>query len=116
MNTNKRPMAGQKRKTADEVGPGNPNKKIAHDTEERIIFACQGGQGRRDKTNDFILKCKRKEITPSTVVWDKEGYLEITKCDSKGNKELLENDTTELLEVITPCGKKSGKTCPTCPT
>ena len=110
---NKRPLTGQKRKTPEDPEEDvNPSKKA---TEEKIIFACQGGQGRRDKTNNFILKCKRKEITPTTVVWDKQAYLETTKSDSKGNKELLENDDTEFLEVITPCGKKSGKTCPTCP-
>ena len=109
---NQRPLTGQKRKSPDYGEDGNPRKKIAQVTEEKIIFACQGGQGRRDKTSDFILKCKRKEITPTTLVWDKQTYLETTKNDSQGNKERLENDDTEFLEVITPCGKKSGKTCP----
>ena len=99
---NNRPLTGQKRPrpVIDDERNVIPRKRQNTEVVERIDFACLGGDERRNKGNDYIAKCRRKETSPVTCLWDKEKYLKTQKEDSQGFKELLRNDETEFREVI----------------
>lgn len=107
---NNRPLTGQKRPrpVIDDERNVIPRKRQNTEVVERIDFACLGGDGRRNKVNDYIAKCRRKETSPVTCLWDKEKFLKTQKEDSQGFKELLRNDETEFREVISTCKRKSG--------
>ena len=107
-------LTGKKRRPVIDDGlSAVPPKKSTirpDDSEETITFACNGGDGKRNKTADYITKCKRNEITPETIRWDREAYLKKhTKDDDQGNRESIANDESEIVEVLAPCRKRSGK-------
>ena len=66
-------QTGQKRPVTSETdeGPNKKNQKLEYPS-----FACNGGEGKKQKTKDYIEKCKRREVTPVVVSWDKNKYLE----------------------------------------
>ena len=101
----------KRRQVSDDDMSNGPPKKTSKtsDEPEEINFACSGGAGRREKTADFITKCKRKEVTPYQTIWDKQQYLlDHPKDDKHGFRESIKNDTSRICEVYTPCKRKSG--------
>ena len=111
---------GLKRKSPNDIGNAAvPRKKPNQNSEnvensdkesnEDIHFACRGGEGMRNKIFDYITKCRRKEVEPVTIYWDRVLYLRKQVEDKNGFKQLLQSDPSDIVEVLGPCKKRAGK-------
>lgn len=65
----------------------------------------------KETTRKYITKVKKKEETEILVDFNKEEFLNSIKTtDKEGHYNALKNDTGCFKHVMTPDGKKTGKT------
>ena len=65
----------------------------------------------KESIRKYIAKVKKREETEILVDFNKEEYLQSVKTsDKEGHYEALKNDTGCFKHVMTPDGKRTGKT------
>lgn len=94
-----------RKRPVTEDGFSNTPKKAKKASEE---FSCLRGPDELERTRIFIEKCRKGEIRPNTVYWDRDTYLEGIKNKDSEEYKAVKKDCGIICQIAVPWNRLSG--------